>query len=546
MPVSIPINTLTTLTPNRVTGSERIPTVQYEGSNAYTYQVAVSSLFYPDCIDTLQLKNGSVTGDKLGEGAPRWSNSGVLSLSGNLEVGNGTSSPLFLSLGYDRAAAGDTSIIMYSDIGTLPDATITRKTTANGSFDFTNYGTGFINIVQKSGAPILFKTNDTERMRIQSDGDVDIANDLIVDGTISTTDFTSQSITCTNNTATSLTNGALRLTGASGAIVIDDSGQKRISWNDGSGNFTIRGGNYYNSSQSRYVQAGSGASTITLNSDGLDGAVVFQAAPIGAAADDVISYTNTVTVGHDKFTVVGGTVNVGIGTSSPSEKLDVNGTVKSTSLNTGNSDLGQYVRTGSGVSTGEVNIAIGNNRTGSGTSKLLIYGTAGTGASGYGTVQKEGGNDGNFTISDTGSGVFYLKKDNAGGTMQFQTGGSFTRMTILADGKVGIKTTSPTTDLEVNGSVKASSFNTSSSIRYKKDITPLQDSLDIVSKLNAVRFTWKDTNKTEIGLIAEEVNKILPEFVLKNDKDEPEAIDYSKLTSILIGAINELQAIIKG
>ncbi|MGA1049527.1 MAG: hypothetical protein ACO3UU_16100, partial [Minisyncoccia bacterium] len=134
MPVSIPINALVTLESNRITGQETIPAVQYELGNAYTYQVATSSLFYPNSIGTTQLQDGSVTGDKLADGAPTWNGAGSLSLSGDLLLGTGTLNPITISLGYDRAAVGNSSILLYSDIGTIPDTSIVRKTGTNGAF----------------------------------------------------------------------------------------------------------------------------------------------------------------------------------------------------------------------------------------------------------------------------------------------------------------------------------------------------------------------------------------------------------------------------
>lgn len=543
MAVSIPINTLPTLAASRVTGRETIPSVQYEDENAYTYQTAVSSLFYPECIGATQIVNNSITSNKLSIGGPSWNTSGTLSLSGNLEVGNKTSSALTLSLGYNRAVSRDTSILMFSDVGTVADATIVRKSGENGAFDLTNTGTGFLKLVQTGGAPITFTTNSNERVRIASSGDVGIGTvspsqrlhvvgNAICSGTLSANKGVFQ-----DDEANSVTNGALVLTGGSGAILIDDAAQKRISWNDGGGNFTIRSGNRYNSGE-KFVGSG-GAAKITFTSDTADGTIEMQVAQKGTDGATV-TYDNTVRLAHDRFTVTG---NVGINTGDPGTyELNVNGTTKTNDLYvTGGTDLGQYTRSGAGVTTGETNIAIGYDRTGAGISKLLIYGRAGAGASGYVTLQKEANNDGNATLSDTGSGILYIKKDNVNGSIRFQTGGANDRVTILPNGNFGINTVNPGVPLEVNGAVKAVSYNSTSSLRYKENIRPLNGALDIVAKLNSVRFDWKESGSSDIGLIAEEVNEIIPEIVLKNDKGEPDAIDYSRLTSILINAINELQ-----
>ena len=50
--------------------------------------------------------------------------------------------------------------------------------------------------------------------------------------------------------------------------------------------------------------------------------------------------------------------------------------------------------------------------------------------------------------------------------------------------------------------------------------------------------------KTNIGLIADEVEKIYPEFVSKTEDGEIEGIEYSKLTTVLIQSIKELKEIV--
>lgn len=97
----------------------------------------------------------------------------------------------------------------------------------------------------------------------------------------------------TNNTSSqSLTSGAIILNGASGSIVLDDSGQKRISWNDGGGNFNIRGGNYYNGTNTVYAKGASdargGAANITLWTDGQPhGSITLWAASSGVEGTTV-------------------------------------------------------------------------------------------------------------------------------------------------------------------------------------------------------------------------------------------------------------------
>ena len=69
--------------------------------------------------------------------------------------------------------------------------------------------------------------------------------------------------------------------------------------------------------------------------------------------------------------------------------------------------------------------------------------------------------------------------------------------------------------------------------------------------LRGVNFDWISTGKASIGLIAQEVEKILPEVVLNTEEcevgtaiiiDTIKSVDYSKIVSVLIEAIKEQQS----
>ena len=86
-----------------------------------------------------------------------------------------------------------------------------------------------------------------------------------------------------------------------------------------------------------------------------------------------------------------------------------------------------------------------------------------------------------------------------------------------------------TNDAIFGADVNAASFTSRSSIRYKKDIAPLQDSLSKVNSLTGVSYVWKDTEKPDVGLIAEEVHEIYPELVQvmaehQEEEEEPVAV----------------------
>ncbi len=93
----------------------------------------------------------------------------------------------------------------------------------------------------------------------------------------------------------------------------------------------------------------------------------------------------------------------------------------------------------------------------------------------------------------------------------------------------------------------ANEWNTFSSIRWKENIKPIDNALDKVKKLQGVYFDWKQTKKHDVGLIAEEVGKVIPEVVdFEEDGKYAKGLDYAKLVSVLIEAIKEQQRQIEG
>jgi hypothetical protein len=82
-----------------------------------------------------------------------------------------------------------------------------------------------------------------------------------------------------------------------------------------------------------------------------------------------------------------------------------------------------------------------------------------------------------------------------------------------------------------------------SSATLKENITPIDGALDLILQLNGVIYDRKDgSRKNEAGLIAEEVNKILPNLISTDDQGTPLGVQYTKLTAYLIEAVKSLKA----
>ena len=95
----------------------------------------------------------------------------------------------------------------------------------------------------------------------------------------------------------------------------------------------------------------------------------------------------------------------------------------------------------------------------------------------------------------------------------------------------------------VNGELNARALTQSSDARLKKDIDPINLGLEAILQLEGKTYKWNDPSRsqqTHIGLIAQEVEKVIPEVVTE-DENGFKAIAYAKLTTILIEAIKEQQ-----
>jgi len=85
--------------------------------------------------------------------------------------------------------------------------------------------------------------------------------------------------------------------------------------------------------------------------------------------------------------------------------------------------------------------------------------------------------------------------------------------------------------------------------RLKDNIKPIENALDKVNKISGVTFQWneisqKETGKKDVGVIAQEIEEILPELV-ETRSNGYKAVDYPKLTALLIEAVKDLSNQVK-
>lgn len=169
------------------------------------------------------------------------------------------------------------------------------------------------------------------------------------------------------------------------------------------------------------------------------------------------------------------------------------------------------------------------------------------------------GVSGNSTLSErmriTSSGAVVI-----GGTTPYNGGSTLTLESRNPDywteianynngspsGKYGIYAYGSVYALYGNGPVYGTAFYYLSDERAKKNIEAIASStaLQKILALEPVTYNWKDADKattTQIGFIAQQVKKVVPELVLTDASTTQESVDYARVTPLLVGAAQAQQ-----
>ena len=102
-------------------------------------------------------------------------------------------------------------------------------------------------------------------------------------------------------------------------------------------------------------------------------------------------------------------------------------------------------------------------------------------------------------------------------------------------------------DFHADGDITAFSTTVASDSRLKSDIHTINNALGIVGKLRGVSYKWLRDGRSDIGVIAQEVEEVIPEIVKTkttlglDGQEEMKTVDYGKIVGVLINAINELK-----
>lgn len=95
-----------------------------------------------------------------------------------------------------------------------------------------------------------------------------------------------------------------------------------------------------------------------------------------------------------------------------------------------------------------------------------------------------------------------------------------------------------TDEISNSGQITSATYFYSSDAALKEDIQTIENPLEKVQALRGVSYKWKNTGRKDIGLVADEVQEVLPELVVENEHKQ---MDYGHMIGLLVEAIKEQQ-----
>jgi hypothetical protein len=230
--------------------------------------------------------------------------------------------------------------------------------------------------------------------------------------------------------------------------------------------------------------------------------------------------------------------NVGIGTSSPAYKLDVQGTANSTLVSLGTARPFRI----SSSSDGTNDEAIWN-----------LNATSSVGQIRFSTVNTEAmriDSSGNLLVGNSsGNARLFVKGSSTSASdlcFMFQNSSASTVLAAYNNGALyadGLKSGAGTNAVKFSTATGQVTYDTSSA-RYKDNIRDSVYGLDHVMQMRSAQFEYKDDGRSDVGLIAEELQPIVPELVGLNKDGQADSVSYDRMVSVLVKAIQEQQALI--
>ncbi|MGE3610774.1 MAG: tail fiber domain-containing protein [Bacteriovoracaceae bacterium] len=313
-----------------------------------------------------------------------------------------------------------------------------------------------------------------------------------------------------------------------------------------------------------------------------------KSAWIASASNNLYLGTNNGGSAMTGMTILDSSGNVGIGTVSPAQKLQVDGNIR---LGYSADSTNYYLDmrpffTGTATQVGYKFSTYGNGGVARDVLTILDTGKVGIGTTspaaaldiGAGgrarmtsaadsTKYAEIYHNGSYTVVDASWGAVKLNPSvliqstnissqgifgSTGQPLRLGSNGTPDYIRIDTAGNVGIGTTTPGYKLQVGAAAdgseaRANAWNILSDERLKKNFQAIPNALDKILSLNGYFYQWNKgpDQKRKLGLKAQEVEKVFPEIVSQG-KDGYKSVSYDHLIAPVINAIKELFTLVKG
>jgi hypothetical protein len=90
------------------------------------------------------------------------------------------------------------------------------------------------------------------------------------------------------------------------------------------------------------------------------------------------------------------------------------------------------------------------------------------------------------------------------------------------------------------GTLAATNVNSTSDVNLKTDIRNIEDAVTIINQIRGVKFRWQELDIPSVGVIAQEVEEVLPELISVRSDNGTKSVNYNGLVGVLIEAVKEL------
>jgi len=254
--------------------------------------------------------------------------------------------------------------------------------------------------------------------------------------------------------------------------------------------------------------------------------------------------------------VLSGNDRMGVGTQNPQAKLHV---TAQTATNVGSAGS---------IDGGSINTSTGDIVTG----RIFWEGHSGSGTNVFGVNNESGGlvfynystnryqiafNNGQNIVfgQQSATGMYNGTGSNGFAVAQAGNGGQYVPIQNTSDSNLYLSKHSSYTDarciqFSIGGATKGSvtvastgtTYNTTSDLRLKTDIKPIENATDKLLSMNPVEHKWKADPKDDAvhGFIAQEMKEIIPEAVYGDpDGDEMMSMDYGRITPVIVAALQD-------